>query len=95
MQIAKVIGTVVSTKKDAKFDGLKLLLVQAADVEGAAKGGVLCAIDAVGAGVGEVVLLTTGSSARLTDVTENRPVDTVVVAIVDMIETEGKIRYNK
>ncbi|MBF0297937.1 MAG: EutN/CcmL family microcompartment protein [Oligoflexia bacterium] len=95
MQIAKVVGTVVATKKEGRMDGLKLLLVQPADVEGVSKGGVICAIDSVGAGIDEIVLLASGSSARLTDVTQNKPVDAVIIAIVDTMDVEGKTRYSK
>ncbi|MBF0363339.1 MAG: EutN/CcmL family microcompartment protein [Oligoflexia bacterium] len=95
MQIAKVVGTLVSTKKDSKLEALKLLLVQPADVDGVSKGSVICAIDSVGAGVDEIVLLAAGSSARLTDVTQNKPVDSVIIAIIDTMEVEGQIRYSK
>ncbi|MBF0207886.1 MAG: EutN/CcmL family microcompartment protein [Oligoflexia bacterium] len=96
MQIAKVIGTVIATRKDEKLEGTKLLVVQSVNVDGTPKGGsVLCAIDSVGAGPEEIVLVTSGSSARLTEVTNGKPVDAVIVAIVDTIETEGIVRYNK
>jgi microcompartment protein CcmK/EutM len=93
--IAKVIGTVVATKKDPELEGLKLLLLRGADVEGNAQGAVLVAIDSVGAGVGELVLYAAGSSARQTRTTRDRPVDHVVMAIVDRIDVEGVNRYAK
>lgn len=95
MLVGKVIGTVVSTRKDPKLEGLKLLVVQATDLAGSAKGGQVVAIDSVGAGVGEVVLCASGSSARQTDMTQNRPVDTVIMAIVDTIECGNEVVFNK
>ena len=93
--MGKVVGTVVSTRKDMELEGLKLLLVQACDFDGQPKGGIVVAADAVGAGMGEVVLYASGSSARQTLVTQNRPVDATIMAIVDIVEVEGKRRYVK
>ena len=95
MLLGRVVGTVVSTHKEAELSGLKLLLVRSADVEGKATGGLVVAIDAVGAGVGEVVLYASGSSARQTRVTKDKPVDATIMAIVDSIEHEGKSTYQK
>lgn len=95
MNIGKVVGTVVASRKEPKLDGLKLLLVQQADLSGAPKSGHVVAVDAVGAGMGELVLYCSGSSARQTDVTQNRPVDTVIMAIVDEIESDGKTSFRK
>ena len=95
MILGRVIGTVVSTRKEEELQGLKLLLVKACDADGKATGGIVVAIDAVGAGVGEVVLYATGSSARQTKVTKDRPVDATVMAIVDEVETGGTSRYDK
>jgi microcompartment protein CcmK/EutM len=95
MNVGKVIGTVVASRKDSKLEGLKLLLVQQTDLTGGAKGGQVVAVDAVGAGLGEVVLYCAGSSARQTDVTQNRPVDTVIMAIVDEIEVGGETTFRK
>ena len=95
MQIGKVIGTVVSTKKDDKLEGLKLLVVKFVDAAGEPTGGIVVAADAVGAGDGETVLITTGSSARLTPVTKDKPLDAIVVAIVDIVELGGKVTYKK
>jgi microcompartment protein CcmK/EutM len=69
--------------------------VRGADVEGRANGPLVVAIDAVGAGVGEVVLYASGSSARQTRVTKDRPVDATIMAIVDAIEHEGRQTYSK
>lgn len=95
MLIGQVIGTVVSTKKDEELEGLKLLVVRGVDVDGKPSGATIVAVDAVGAGVGEVVLYAAGSSARQTNVTKNRPVDHVIMAIVDEISAEGRTRYQK
>lgn len=95
MLIGRVVGTVVSSNKEAELEGLKLLLVRGADAEGRPVGSLVVAIDAVGAGVGEVVLFASGSSARQTRVTKDRPVDATVMAIVDAIEHEGRQTYTK
>jgi len=95
MNVGKVIGTVVASRKDPKLEGMKLLLVQATDLAGTPKGGQVVAVDSVGAGMGEVVLYCSGSSARQTDITQNRPVDTVIMAIVDEIETGGETSFRK
>lgn len=77
------------------MDGLKFLTLQQVDLEGKAKGGFVIAADAMGAGAGELVLYASGSSARQTKVTENRPCDAVVMAIVDNWEIDGKLKYKK
>jgi microcompartment protein CcmK/EutM len=93
--MGKVIGTVVASQKDYRLEGLKLLIVEQVTPEIEDKGSTVVAVDSVGAGIGEVVLYSAGSSARLTDTTENKPVDTVIVAIVDSVEKEGKNTYQK
>lgn len=95
MLVGKVIGTVVSTRKDPKLESLTLLIVQQTDLAGSPKGGQVVAIDSVGAGVGELVLCASGSSARQTESTQNRPVDTVVMAIVDQIEVANEVVFRK
>jgi microcompartment protein CcmK/EutM len=96
MVIGKVIGTVVATRKESELTGLKLLAVAPIDVRtGAVKDGGVVAVDAVGAGVGEVVLYASGSSARQTTVTQNRPVDATIMAIVDILEVGGDVLYRK
>ncbi len=96
MTLGKVVGTVVATQKDRGLDGFKIQIVQTLDVPSMAlKPSFVVAIDAVGAGNGEIVLVCSGSSARMTTVTENRPVDAVIVAIVDTAEVEGKAVYRK
>ena len=93
--MGKVVGTIVSTRKEMELEGLKLLIVQACDLDGKAKGAIVVAADAVGAGLGEIVLYASGSSARQTVVTQNRPVDATIMAIVDVVEVDGNRRYVK
>ena len=95
MLLARVIGTVVATRKEAELEGLKLLLLQATEPDGTAKGGFVVAADAVGAGLGDLVLYATGSSARQTVVTKDRPIDATVMAIVDAVEERGALKYDK
>ena len=95
MLIARVVGTVVSTQKEPTLDGLRLLVCQPLNAEGEKAGAAVVAADAVGAGVGEVILYATGSSARQTVATQNRPVDAVVMAIVDHWEVGGDTKYRK
>ena len=86
MVLGKVIGNVWATRKDQKLTGLKLLIVRSVDLDYKEKETFVVAADSVGAGVGEIVLYCTGSSARQTEATENRPVDAVIMAIVDKLE---------
>jgi carbon dioxide concentrating mechanism protein CcmL len=95
MVLAKVVGTVVSTRKEDELIGLKFLLVKACDADGKPSGAPIVAVDAVGAGVGEIVLYASGSSARQTKVTKDRPVDATIMAIVDLVEIDGAQRYVK
>ena len=95
MKLAKVLGTVVATQKDPKLQGLRFLMLGVVDADGKPAGGSVVAVDGVGAGEGEMVLFASGSSARQTGPTENRPVDAVVMAIVDSWEVEGKEKYRK
>lgn len=95
MILGRVVGTLVASRKEPSLDGLKLLVVQACDVDGTPSGGTVVAADAVGAGMGEVVLYASGSSARQTEVTNNRPVDATIMAIVDVVEVAGETRYVK
>ncbi|MEO8703858.1 MAG: EutN/CcmL family microcompartment protein [Kofleriaceae bacterium] len=95
MVLGKVIGTLVASRKEPTLDGLKLLVVRACDVDGNPTGAVAVAVDAVGAGVGEVVLYCAGSSARQTQVTQNKPVDATIMAIVDEIAIDNERRYVK
>ncbi|OQX90978.1 MAG: hypothetical protein B6D57_01390 [Candidatus Coatesbacteria bacterium 4484_99] len=100
MKLMRVIGSVVSTVKDEKMGGMKLLIVAPCDLYGNPidvdyKRNVLVAVDAVGAGEGEVVMTASGSSARQTALTKDRPVDTVIMGIVDSLEVGGKFTYLK
>ncbi|MCK4870671.1 MAG: EutN/CcmL family microcompartment protein [Gammaproteobacteria bacterium] len=95
MQLGKIVGTVVSTQKDEKLEGLRFLIVKHVDSDGKPTGSLVVAVDSVGAGVGEIVLVASGSSARQTDITKDKPVDTVVMAIVDELEIDGISRYVK
>lgn len=95
MLMGKVIGTVVASQKDYRLQGLKLLVLEQVNHQAIPSGSTVVAVDSVGAGVGEIVLYSAGSSARLTDITEGKPVDTVIVAIVDTVEKEGTVTYQK
>lgn len=95
MLLARVIGTVVATRKEAELSGLTFLLLQTTDSDGQAKGAFVVAADAVGAGVGDLVMYCAGSSARQTSVTRDRPVDATIMGIVDLVEDQGRIAYRK
>lgn len=95
MIMGRVVGTLVSSQKEPEIQGLKLLLVREIDHDLKIVGKMVVAADAVGAGVGEVVLYAAGSSARQTLATQNKPVDHTIMAIVDSFETDGKQRYHK
>ena len=95
MLIGRVVGTVVSNRKDSKIEGLKLLLVRQVDVDRKESSSYVVAADAVGAGMGEYVLYATGSSARQTVMTDRRPIDAVIMAIIDQWEIGGKLVYHK
>jgi microcompartment protein CcmK/EutM len=95
MLIAKVIGTTVSTVKDEKLTGRKLLIVRQTDETGSPVGKPFVAIDSVDAGVGDLVLTASGSSARQTTVTKDTPVDAVIMAVIDSLEVEGKVVFRK
>ena len=95
MKLGKVVGTVVSTCKDEKIEGLKLYVVRDLSISLAEKGSFVVAADTVGAGIGEVVLYASGSSARQTNATQNRPVDASIMSIVDMIDVDGELVYDK
>ncbi|MBN2560159.1 MAG: EutN/CcmL family microcompartment protein [Phycisphaerae bacterium] len=95
MLLAQVVGTVVSSRKEQSLEGLKFLLLRAVDIKGQATGSIVVAADAVGAGLGEMVLFASGSSARQTVMTDKRPVDAVIMAIVDQWEVGGDVHYKK
>lgn len=96
MIIAKVVGSVVSTQKAEQLLGKKLLVVQPLDMETITPDGKpLVSIDTVGSGVGEIVMVVAGSSARQTQITKNTPVDSAIVGVIDQIEIEGKLTFNQ
>lgn len=95
MNLAKVLGTVVSSRKEESIAGLKLLMLGLLGPDGKLTGGSVVAADAVGAGVGELVLYAAGSSARQTQMTDQKPIDATVMAIVDSWEIDGEERYKK
>ena len=95
MLLGRVAGTLVATDKEPTMEGLKFLVIKQIDVDESETGGYVIAADAVGAGVGEVVMFATGSSARQTEMTRDRPCDAVVMAIVDTWEVGGEVKYTK
>jgi len=90
MIFAKVIGTVVSTQKDPKLSGKKLLLCREVNHAGQPLQTYHVAVDAVQAGEEDFVLLTYGSAARMTDLTKDAPIDAVIMAIIDDVTIEGE-----
>lgn len=96
MILARVIGTVVSSQKSTKIEGIKFLLLEKIDpVTLKGKGDYVVSMDSVGAGIGEIVFYVSGSSARMTSVTEGKPSDSTIIAIVDFIEKNGDFTYQK
>jgi microcompartment protein CcmK/EutM len=95
MLIARVIGTTVSTIKDEKLTGRKLLILRQTDEKGEPAGKPFVAIDTVNAGVGELVLTASGSSARQTTITKDCPVDAVIMAVIDSLEVDGQQTFVK
>ena len=86
MILGKVVGTVWATRKDEEMLGMKLLIVKQVDLDFKLRDAFVVAVDTVQAGVGDVVLITSGSSARQTTLTKNKPVDAVIVAVVDKLD---------
>lgn len=95
MQIAKVCGTVVSTQKEPSLQGVKFLLLQFVDVEGNLLADYEVAADGVGAGLDEWVLVSRGSAARQTPGGESRPLDALVIGIIDTVSVENLMLYRK
>lgn len=96
MIIGRVIGSVVSSCKAEKLQGKKLLIVQPLDMISINPDGKpVIAIDTVGSGKGEVVMVVSGSSARQTVVTNGTPVDAAIIGIIDQVEIEGKLTFEK
>ncbi len=86
MLLARVVGTVVATRKDARLVSNKLLVVRGIDPRGKAEGNYLVAVDTVDAGVGETVLIVSGSSARMASGMKDCPVDAAIVGIIDTVD---------
>ena len=95
MHLGRVAGTLVASRKEALLSGMKFLVVKQLDETNSETGSYVVAADAVGAGVGEVVLYASGSSARQTEMTQDRPCDAVIMAIVDTWDVGGEVRYHK
>ncbi len=95
MILGRVVGTLVANRKDAGLLGQKFMLVRNVRLDGADGDGFVVAVDSVGAGEGEMVLYASGSSARQTEATHQRPCDAVIMAIVDSWEVGGKDVFRK
>lgn len=95
MLIARVIGSTISTIKDEKLQGRKLLIVRQTDERGEMIGKPYVAVDTVGAGTGELVLTCAGSSARQTHITKDTPVDAVIMAVIDSLEVAREVVFRK
>ena len=96
MLLARVTGTVVSTRKEPRIEGIKFLLLEKLNPSTMmGTDDYVVAMDSVGAGTGEIVFYAAGSSSRMTGVTEGKPSDATIIAIVDNIEIDGKYVYQK
>lgn len=95
MQLGRVAGTLVASRKEALMSGMKFLIVRQIDEDNSETGSYVVAVDAVGAGPGEVVLYASGSSARQTELTRDKPCDAVIMAIVDSWDVGGNVKYHK
>jgi microcompartment protein CcmK/EutM len=96
MVLAKVVGTVVSTRKEEKIEGIKFLLLEKINPETMkGKKDYVVAMDSVGAGLGEIVFYVSGSSSRMTETTQGCPSDATITAIVDSIDINGAFVYQK
>ncbi len=95
MLIARVIGTTVSTIKDEKLHGRKLLILRQTDETGKASGKPYVAVDTLDAGVGDLVLTAHGSSGRMTAITKDTPVDAVIMAVIDSLQVNGEVVFRK
>ena len=90
MILARVVGTVVATRKDPRLEGKKLLILKPISPEGKDESGYVVAVDTVSAGFRETVIVVAGSSARMADGCKDQPVDSAIVGIVDTISLDGK-----
>lgn len=96
MQLARVIGSIVSTRKSERLEGLKLLVAIPIDMDTMQeKGSPFVTVDTVGAGEGEIVMWAGGSSSRQTESTTGKPVDSAIIGIVDFVDIQGRCIYDK
>ena len=95
MHLGRVAGTLVASRKEELLEGMKFLVVRQLNADNEETGGYVVAVDAVGAGVDEVVMYASGSSARQTAMTKDKPCDAVIMAIVDTWEVNGDTKYRK
>jgi microcompartment protein CcmK/EutM len=95
MNLVKIVGSIVATQKDPKLQGSKLLIGREIRLDGSMTDTYHVAIDTVGVGEGEVVIIVRGSSARLTELSTDKPVDSAIIAVVDEIELGGDIIWRK
>ena len=90
MTLGRVVGTIVATRKDPRLEGFKLLIVKPVSPDGKDESGYLVAIDTVSAGFRELVITVSGSSARMADGCKDKPVDCVIVGIVDGLDVDER-----
>jgi microcompartment protein CcmK/EutM len=95
MIFARVVGTVVATRRADRIAGAKYLLVEQCSHRGEPRGGHHVALDIVDAGVGELVMISQGSSCRQTPISDRKPVDALICGIVDLVDEQGRIVYRK
>jgi len=95
MILGMVVGTVVSERRADQIEAARYLLIDQCDQHGSGKNDILVALDLIGAGYGEMVILSQGSAARQTKITDNRPMDAIIVGIVDLIDEQGNVVYQK
>ena len=95
MLIGRVVGTVVSSVKDPKVAALKFQIVQELDEQNRPRERYIVAADTIGAGHGDLVLFATGSSARQTTLTDGRPIDAAIFAVIDSWDVDDKLVYQK
>ncbi|MBN2323118.1 MAG: EutN/CcmL family microcompartment protein [Spirochaetes bacterium] len=95
MIFGRVVGSVVSTKSSQEVGGAKYLLVRVTSPRGELRQEYIVALDLVGSGTGEIVVVAQGSSSRQTNVTYQKPVDAVIAGIVDMVEEDGRVVFRK
>ena len=95
MIFGRVAGSVVATRRSDRVEGPKFLLVEQTDCRGGGRGGFLVALDGVGAGVGELVMVAQGPSARQTPRTDRQPVDALICGIIDLVEERGAVVFRK